>query len=151
MTESTKSKQPTSDETSPETSTESGSQESRASKFVEAEFTYRQAFATNLVDYLSAKGITQIELAEGTGISKSAINAYCTGARYPGPSKLHTIARYLNIPETNLTGLAPGEPTPNDQEAYLVMRQYQMLDAHGQAVVKAVLALELGRVTGGSQ
>lgn len=149
MTESTKSNQPTPEETAPETTTESGRQENRASRFVPDEFTYRQAFSTNLVDYMSAKGITQVELAEGTGISKSAINSYCTGARYPGPVKLQTIARYLNVPETSLTGLAPGEPTPNDQEAYLVMRQYQMLDAHGQAVVKAVLALELGRVTGG--
>ena len=56
----------------------------------------RQAFATNLVEFMHAQGFNQISLADKTGLSTAVISKYMRGKTTPTITALQKIARALN-------------------------------------------------------
>lgn len=67
-------------------------------------FSLREEFAANLNDYSRMYGKTQADLCEETGIPKSTMSQYFSGARYPRPSQLEAIAECFNITVAQLVG-----------------------------------------------
>lgn len=61
-------------------------------------------FKDRLKELRALKGLSQVELAEKLGVSKSLIGAYETGDRNPGYENLEEIADYFNVSMDYLTG-----------------------------------------------
>lgn len=60
--------------------------------------------AQRLRQGLEARGMTQKELCEKTGIPKSAMSQYCSGAFVPKQNRTALIAQALNVDEAWLLG-----------------------------------------------
>lgn len=56
----------------------------------------RSNFASNLVEYMKAKGFNQITLSERTGLSTAVISKYMRGRTTPTITAAQKIARALN-------------------------------------------------------
>lgn len=61
--------------------------------------------ATRISKALSIRGMRQVDLAEKTGIPKSAISQYCSGSFKPKQKRLFLIAEALKVDEAWLMGL----------------------------------------------
>lgn len=61
--------------------------------------------ADRICQALRIRSMKQAELSERTGIPKSAISQYCSGAFKPKQQRLFTIAKVLNVDEAWLMGL----------------------------------------------
>ena len=71
---------------------------------------------SDMLCYLrSREGLTQQELADATGMTRSAISMYETGKREPKLEDLEIIADYYNIDMNTLTGNTEDLP-PNTRE-----------------------------------
>lgn len=69
-----------------------------------------ESFAERLTESLRIRNMKQAELSKRTGIPKSAINQYCSGAFKPKQQRLIVIAKALDVGEAWLMGLdAPME------------------------------------------
>lgn len=62
----------------------------------------REVFSKNLNYFMSIKGVSQKELAEIVGVSKSTMNEWCTGKKYPRIDKIETLANYFGILKSDL-------------------------------------------------
>lgn len=75
-------------------------------------------FADMLVYFRKQAGLSQKELSEKTGLSRSAIGMYESGRREPDFETLETIADYFNINMDTLLGRvpspAPAKPLPSN-------------------------------------
>ena len=109
---------------------------------------YRDTFARNLARRIRESGKTQVEVANETGISPSAMSSYVQGVRYPRPEYVTTLANYF--------GVTPGELTEDgdmktsrigklSNEAIRIGETFDQLDALGQEVVRFVVDAEYQR------
>ena len=63
-----------------------------------------ESFHHRLHQAMQQKHITQSDLCAKTGISRSTMSQYCSGAFRPKDSKLHAIAKALGVKEAWLLG-----------------------------------------------
>ncbi len=74
-------------------------------------------FADRLVYALKQRNLSQAELCDQTGISRSAMCQYCSGVFKPKEKKLKQIAEVLGVQETWLLGYTSEEtPCPDTAE-----------------------------------
>lgn len=64
-----------------------------------------ESCADRICQALRIRNMKQAELSDRTGIPKSAISQYCSGAFKPKQQRLFTIAKVLNVDEAWLMGL----------------------------------------------
>ena len=64
----------------------------------------REELALNLAYYSRAYGLSQTDLCERTGIPKSTMSQYFSGARYPRPAQLEALAGCFGITVGQLVG-----------------------------------------------
>lgn len=83
-----------------------------ASSLFNNALTLRQELALNLLDYSRLYGKTQKDLCEETGIPKSSMSSYFSGARYPRPEQLEALAKCFNI----TVGQLVGKTLPEDEK-----------------------------------
>lgn len=76
------------------------------------------AFADTLKRLRLSKGLTQEELANGTGLAKSSISMYESGRRKPSFEVLEAFADFFNVDMNTLWETRPVEqsPTPASDE-----------------------------------
>lgn len=105
---------------------------------------------------LRLRNMRQIELSSKTGIPKSAISQYCSGAFKPKQKRLFLIAQALDVDEAWLMGLdVPMNrpigvvlPQTNNQHCELsdaeldIIRKFRRLDSRGKSAVLNVLEHE---------
>jgi Predicted transcriptional regulators len=65
-------------------------------------------FGEKLKTLRKEKGLTQLQLAERLGITKSVISAYESSSRYPSYDVLISIARIFGVTTDYLLGLGKG-------------------------------------------
>jgi transcriptional regulator with XRE-family HTH domain len=107
---------------------------------------------------LLLRGMKQADLVEMTGIGKSSISTYISGAYEPKQRNIYKIAKALNVNESWLMGNdVPMERKPEGvvglftgsntliygsykEEAFL--QKYRLLDEKGQHTVNTILEME---------
>lgn len=63
---------------------------------------YRLTFIRNVQRLMDARGLTQGELAEKIGVSKSVISSWMTGVRFPRMSGVEKLAAYFGVDKSAL-------------------------------------------------
>ena len=74
-------------------------------------------FNEQLKKAMQDKGITQAELCKKTGITKSAMSQYLTGAFKPKQKRTYLLAKALNVSEAWLMGMEDAEMERRDASA----------------------------------
>lgn len=90
----------------------------------------REELALNLAYYSRAYGLSQTDLCERTGIPKSTMSQYFSGARYPRPAQLEALAGCFGITVGQLVGSTPPEDERIDDlpiELRIIAREGRML------------------------
>lgn len=109
----------------------------------------RQTLAENLEFIIRQSGYTQAQVADATGISRSAMSSYCNGVRYPRPSQLKALAEFFKVGIGRLTddlresGMGQSEMS---NEAYWIAQSFDELDSYGRELVRIVVENELRRL-----
>lgn len=105
----------------------------------------RDVFANNLKLALDRRGISQTDLSDSVGVSTATVSYWVSGRKYPRPDKMQTIADLLGVTMSWLTtGDADGFVAFDD--AHIFAEKYAALDAHGRAVIDAIMSLEEKRI-----
>ena len=101
-------------------------------------------FHVNLRNYREAAGLTQLQVAERLGITKSTYCNYESGKREPDVAKIKKIAKALGISADALleTGHDSKKAPLYSSEAMEVAKTFDQLDGHGRGAVKAILDFE---------
>lgn len=108
-------------------------------------------FHEQLQKIMKEKGITQSELCKRTGIPKSAMSQYISGAFKPKQKRTYLIAKALNVSEAWLIGMENAEQerrepqqinqdirlTDHEKEVIIAYRQHP----HMQNAVDTLLSL----------
>ena len=108
----------------------------------------REVLSTNLQALVRQTGYTQAQIAEATGISKSALSSYCNGARYPRPSQLKALSEFFHAPVGRLTDDTQYQARNMrefSQDAYWIAQSFEELDGYGRELVRIVVENELRR------
>lgn len=84
------------------------------------------SFSDRLTEAMQKKQITQSALCVMTGISRSTMSQYCSGAFRPKDHKLRQIAKALNVSEAWLLGYETAEKNPILLEDYPNLQQIQL-------------------------
>ena len=111
--------------------------------------TQKKRVGQNLYAYMSIRGMTQQELADKVGISRTALSSYITARRYPRPAIIEKLATCLGVSVGELTDNYREENDarePLSDEAYNVGRMFDTLDSRGRKIVRAVLEAEVKSV-----
>ena len=105
-------------------------------------------FHVNLRNYREAAGLTQQQVAERIGITKSTYCNYESGKREPDVAKIKKIAKALGVSADALLETGHGEKTVPFLSAgsMQLAKDYETLDAHGRAAVRVVMDEELNRM-----
>lgn len=120
-----------------------------ANSWPEDNLNARQRVGMNLYDYMTMRGLTQQELADRAGISRTSLSSYITARRYPRPAILESLAKCLGVSVGELTDNYQGEDGEREglsDEAYSAGRMFDMLDERGKRIVRAVLEAEVESV-----
>lgn len=101
-------------------------------------------FHVNLRNYREAAGLTQLQVAERLGITKSTYCNYESGKREPDVAKIKKIAKALGVSADVLlgTGHDSKKAPAFSAEAMEVAKTFDQLDGHGRGAVKAILDFE---------
>lgn len=116
-------------------------------------------FASALIKARTDKGMTQAQLSELSGISRSAIKGYETGRNMPGARELRSLCRTLQVsPNLLLFGTETpfetlgtwpwGKPDPNIVEANrqtLILLADLLAPKELQSLVDLMMSLATGR------
>ncbi len=94
-------------------------------------------FHEQLQKIMKEKGITQSELCKRTGIPKSAMSQYISGAFKPKQKRTYLIAKALNVSEAWLIGMENAEqerrePQQINQDIRLTDHEKQVIIAYRQ-------------------
>ena len=104
-------------------------------------------FCDNLKKARQRIGLTQQQIANALGITKSTYCGYETGKRQPDLAKLRRLALLLCTSVDELLELTGSENdytvSPSEYEH---IRLYRLLDAHGQRMVRVILEEEGSRM-----
>ena len=84
-------------------------------------------FSQQLKEIMDKRGMTQSELCELTGISKSALSQYLSGAFKPKQERTYLLAKALRTTPEYLMGLTD-DPEGNQEEIEKIPQQDQMLE-----------------------
>ena len=105
-------------------------------------------FHVNLRNYREAAGLTQLQVAERLGITKSTYCNYESGKREPDVAKIKKIAKAIGISADALleTGYSEKSSAALSAGAMKLAKDYETLDAHGRATVRVVMDEELNRM-----
>lgn len=104
-------------------------------------------FCDNLKKARQRIGLTQQQIANALGITKSTYCGYETGKRQPDLAKLRRLALLLCISVDELLDLTGSENDYSVSPAeYEQIRLYRLLDAHGQRLVRVILEEEGSRM-----
>lgn len=110
----------------------------------------KQIFSRNLVNILSLREKSQIEVARAIGISQQTFNTWVRGKALPRMDKIQLLAEYFNIQmsdliEDNPAPVAPAaEPcdyTPLEKE---IVKRFRAADEYDQMSVLRTLGIEKG-------
>ena len=63
----------------------------------------RKILSENLEQLMKQNNITQIELSEAIGVSKSTISNWIKEIKYPRIGKIEELAEYFNVPKSRIT------------------------------------------------
>ena len=85
-----------------------------------------ESFHHRLHQAMQQKHITQSDLCAKTGISRSTMSQYCSGAFRPKDSKLHAIAKALGVKEAWLLGYESEEEPSFSLEDYPNLRPIRL-------------------------
>jgi transcriptional regulator with XRE-family HTH domain len=88
----------------------------------------RQPFAHRLVQVRKAKGISQYDLADMTGLSQRVIAHYETVIRNPNPDVVVKLAKALKVSSDELMGLAPLKEKEPPLKNRRLLRKLKVLD-----------------------
>lgn len=102
------------------------------------------SFGDKLRSARKAAGITQRELAKRIGMENSSICNWEKGRSIPYVDTIENICWALHIEPAYF--FENGEEGRANSKVPSFVSQYEMLDAHGKAVVDAVLQLEVKRM-----
>lgn len=99
------------------------------------------AFADTLKRLRLSKGLTQEELANGTGLAKSSISMYESGRRKPSFEVLETFADFFNVDMNTLweTRTSVQSPAPASGDLPDVSPTGQKIDARTRRQLENVL------------
>lgn len=97
-------------------------------------------FKDMLIYLRKRAGMTQQDLAEILGLSKSMISMYERGERHPSYEMLEAIADSFNVDMDFLTGRAK---QPLSDRAMTFAAMYDELDESSQNVIDAMIRLQL--------
>lgn len=103
-------------------------------------------FKEMLVYLRKRSGLSQLELAERIGLSKSAISMYEQGARRPSYEMLEALADFFNVDINFLIGRDATPSSGITVNALGFAARYDLLDDHGKAVLDALMELEEKRM-----
>jgi transcriptional regulator with XRE-family HTH domain len=70
---------------------------------------YRKIFSLRLFQLRVSKEMSQADVARGSGISRDMISKYEAGVTNPGPVNVMKLAKFFNVPTTELM---PGKEEP---------------------------------------
>lgn len=106
------------------------------------------AFSENLRAARKAAGITQQQVADRIGVTKSTYCNYEAGKREPDVPKIWEITRVLGISGDDLldTGFEAKKAPSLSDEAMEIARGYEALDRWGKVAVRELLDTEKQRV-----
>ena len=104
-------------------------------------------FKTRLKQLRTMRGISQVDLADRIGVSKSTIGAYETGDRMPGRDALRNLASFFNVSSSYMMCenddylFAPEYmPMMQDERFLTMLDNYYQLNSEGQEVVRNTAA-----------
>lgn len=120
---------------------------------------FRKLFSRNLNRFLSANGMTQLELSRRMSVSTATVSEWCTGKKIPRMDKVDKLCEIFGINRSNLI-----EDTPNQnivpisiqelaRELYgnppeqNLLKKYRVLDDYGKKNVDTILDNEYDRCT----
>lgn len=119
----------------------------------------KQSTAKRIHEALQLRGMKQSDLVSKTGIGKSSISTYISGAYEPKQTNIYKIAKALNVNESWLMGYDVPMEKPSfyniqqkkdfsliEEEKNLISK-YQELDDKGRHTVNTVLDMEHNRCT----
>lgn len=86
--------------------------------------------------YRTCAGLSQLELAEKTGMTQQRISAYELGKRQPDLDTLKLFADFFGITTDELLGIEK-EEQPNDTEFVAFYEGYKDLDDADKQILKA--------------
>jgi len=102
------------------------------------------AFGQRLTSLRTARGLTQVELAQKVGSSQRAISRYETIAEFPPTPVLVDLAKALDVTTDELLGLKP-PPKPKkvreDSEARRIWKKFQLVMSLPEKDRRAVIRL----------
>ncbi len=92
-------------------------------------------FHEQLQKAMEQKEITQAELCKRTGITKSAMSQYLSGAFKPKQKRTYLLAKALNVNEAWLMGMENAdmerhEPHPSGSDIHLTPHEKQLVIAY---------------------
>lgn len=101
-------------------------------------------FGENLKNARIKNKLTQQQLADMLGISKSTITNYEGGKREPDVFMIKKLAKLLEVTGDYLIGYDPGaNEKPLSDDALRIARAYDMMTDKGRAAVNAVVELAI--------
>jgi repressor LexA len=104
-------------------------------------------FCENLKKSRQRVGLTQQQIANALGITKSTYCCYETGKRQPDLAKLRRLALLLCTSVDELLGLVDSENEYTVSPAeFEQIKLYRLMDAHGQRMVRVILEEESNRM-----
>lgn len=105
------------------------------------------SFCENLKRARQRIGLTQQQIADSLGITKSTYCGYETGKRQPDIAKLRRLSLLLCISVDEMLGLVGSEPEcVVSKTEYEQIKLFRALDAYGQRNIRAMLVEETNRV-----
>ena len=97
------------------------------------------AFADTLKRLRLSKGLTQEELANGTGLAKSSISMYESERRKPSFEVLEAFADFFNVDMNTLWETRPMEQSPASDDLPAVSPTGKKIDARTRRQLEKVL------------
>ena len=107
----------------------------------------RLIFCDNLKKARQRVGLTQQQIANALGVTKSTYCGYETGKRQPDIPKLRRLALLLCTSVDDLLGLTDGDGAfAVSASEFDIIKLYRSLDAYGQRIVRMLLTEEHARM-----
>ena len=123
-----------------------------AYKVSEQEIDFQNTIAINIKRLMFERDMTQQELADKLGVTRSAVSAWCTGIRMP---KAEMIDKLCEVLQTNRAGLVerydyrkpkivvdPKQSETFTMEDIRIAQQIARLDAYRKALIKHIIETE---------